>query len=179
MPDAARPALTVEELRLAFDQSFAVRADATSIPGDDYLLVGVATHMFALRLSQVASLHRAPRAMRLPDSPPALLGLVGFRRTVYPLYDLSRLLGCTPGADARWALVTAARPLALAFARLGGHRRVAADPVTPAGSTASSAPHQRGVVRIDGSLHPIVDLDSVSDAIAGLSGARTGRGEPR
>ena len=58
---------------------------------------------------------------------PELVGMVGIRGTVFPVYDLGMLLGCPRAAAPRWLVVAAAGPIALAFGAFDGYLSVRAE----------------------------------------------------
>jgi chemotaxis signal transduction protein len=81
------------ELRETFDASFANAHAAEPPPELDLLEIRVAEHGYALRLSQVLALHADRKLVPVPGPRPELLGLVGMRGVVAPVYDLRLLLG--------------------------------------------------------------------------------------
>ena len=86
-------------LRAAFDRSFAEAADAGRAPHLDFLAIRVAGDPYALRLSEVASLHVDSKRVRAPSLLPELSGLASFRGVLTPVYDLAALLGYARRGD--------------------------------------------------------------------------------
>ena len=79
------------------------RLDDTSATADEPARVQVVSFMlgdelFALPMSQVLEIMRYPRPIKVPMTPPALLGMASLRGTVAPIIDLRLLLGM-PSAD--------------------------------------------------------------------------------
>jgi chemotaxis signal transduction protein len=116
-------------LRDAFDDGFAQALTETSAAREDYLAIRIADDPHVLRLAEIASLQPLRTVTRLPSPLPALLGIVGFRGTIVPLYDLRRLLGYPARSSGentpRWVVITAAMPLGLAFDAFEGYLRQA------------------------------------------------------
>ncbi len=112
MPSAGR----AEQLREAFDQSFAAvpRFDATT--RHDMLAIRMGTTRCALRLSEIRGIFSDKKITPVPALGEGLLGLASFRGTIVPVYGLHTLLGIPadePGL--RWLAIAATGPAALAF----------------------------------------------------------------
>jgi hypothetical protein len=146
MTNAAWPAGgTAAQLRQAFDASFAEPLREATVPPEAFLAIRVDADPHALRLADVASLLPLDAVTPLPSPLPELLGVIGHRGAVLPVYDLRTLLGYPGAAAPRWCVVLAAAPLALAFDGFDGHLRV---------------PRQHGerldVLQLDGQVRPVV-----------------------
>ncbi len=155
-----------EEMRLAFDRSFAAAPDAASAATEDILSIRMGEARCALRIAEIRGVFADKKVTRIPGRSPALLGIAGFRGTIVPVYALSALLGYPPGETMRWVAVAAAAPVAVAFEEFAGHLRVAADAIAPHSVDAEARQHVRGYVRADGGVWGIVDLPAVVAAIA-------------
>ncbi len=165
-------------LREAFDRTFAAPPPRTDHALEDVLAVRIGGDPFALRLSEVADLRADRVVVPVPSAVPELLGLVGLRGTLAPVYDLAALLGYPPHAAARWLVVTkGAAPVALAFEAFETHARVPREAFV--GDDAPSPQrHVRGAVRLDGALRPILATTSVLEAIASRAGTGARSKEP-
>jgi chemotaxis signal transduction protein len=152
-------------LRAAFDRSFAEPAGAEATAQENLLSIRVGPQACAVRLSDVAGLFAGKPVTRLPSEAPALLGIAGFRGTIMPVYDLGMLLGQPRAESARWLVVAAAAPVALAFDSFDGHLRVAADVIVPRQAGDSADRHVREFLRVPDLVLPIVHLPSVLDAV--------------
>ena len=153
------------ELRRLFDRAFAepVRGDVAST--DDLLAFRIGSEPYALRLTEIAGLFAGRRISRLPGSHGAFLGLVGFRGSIVPAYDLQVLLG-RPALDApRWLAVASAALVAFAFETFEGHLRVPRDAIMPRQASERSNPLIREFAPAAASARPIVHLPSVLDAV--------------
>lgn len=169
----------VRAMREEFDRAFAAPLADDRGQLDDFLQIGAGDATYVVRLSEVAALHADHQAMWLPGPVSSLIGLVGLRGRVLPLYDLRRLLGVSDAAAARWMLVVREREVALAFPRFDGHHRVPSDCVTPARPDDRHTSHVNGVVSLAGATYPLLDLHSIVDAIAALVDRHRGDKEPR
>jgi purine-binding chemotaxis protein CheW len=116
----------------------------------------------------------ADRAVtRLPGSPPDLLGVVGLRGHLVPVYDLALVLSRPRPATAapRWLVLAAGTPaLALAVDDVDGHLRVPRDAIAEPESAATPA-----VVRTARGPLPVIDIPAVRTGITAR--AERARGE--
>ena len=165
------------ELKRIFDQTFAEAPRSDASAEDDLLAISVASDPYAIRLSEVAGLLSDRRVTWLPGSVPELIGLMGLRGAVVPVYDLRALLGYARGPVPRWFLIAAAIPVAIAFDRFDGHLRVprAAVSIGSTHSVATQLPCVQEVVRTREFVRPIIHMPAVLDAIAALVRHRPGR----
>ena len=95
-----------------------------------FLTFRLARTLYALPAEFVSEVIQIPAAARVPQSPPALLGLANLRGTVLPLVGLRELLGLaeTTGAAASKAIVLdAGTPVALAVESVESLAAVAGD----------------------------------------------------
>ena len=140
---------------------------------ESVLMIQAGGDSYAVRLAQIAAVFADKRVMWLPGSVRELLGVVAVRGAILPVYDLAALLGYPPApATLRWFFTVASAPVAVAFDRFEGHRRIARE----APSAARAAPHAghvSDVIGIDGLSMPVIDLLSVVEAIATRSRVTT------
>jgi purine-binding chemotaxis protein CheW len=160
-------------LRRDFDRSFAEAPREQPMSSIDLLAIGVCGDPYALRLSAVAGLFAGKKVTRLPGAAPELLGIVGFRGSVVPVYDLRVLLGYPAGDVPRWLLVAAASPAALGFDALEGYLQVPGERIAQSRQDEATRPHVHEVARVADSgtqagvalLRPLVDPASIVAAI--------------
>lgn len=94
---------TPEELRQAFDRSFAEPPASPPPPTVQLLVVNTGGGVVALRLDRLRGVHVNRRIVPLPGAPLALLGVAGVRGSVLPVWDLAHLLGAPPSSrHCRW-----------------------------------------------------------------------------
>jgi purine-binding chemotaxis protein CheW len=153
---------TAESLRRSFDRSFSEASSAAGEPSEDFLGIHIGTEAYAVRLAEVVGLHVDRQVVALPSPLPELLGVVGIRGSVRPVYDLPALLGHPPGGAGRWLLLTG-RPevIALACSTFDGHFRLPRREVAHREEADRLHPHLGEVVRAGDGVRPIIDLASL------------------
>jgi chemotaxis signal transduction protein len=171
------------ELRANFDAAFAVQQSKSAGAEIDVLAIRVSGHGYALRLSEVLAVHAERQLTAVPSPLPALLGLVGVRGLVVPIYDLRLLLGHGAGPTPRWlALARAASPIGFAFDTFEAHWRLPLGAVVA--GTAGVAHGNRfapGSVETDAGPRPLLHLPSLIESVAKHTrpGGERAREEPR
>lgn len=98
----------VEEIRRQFDESFRSAPAKIREHADNRLLFVLGQRSLSLPLEQVSEVLRSRAITPLPGSPQELLGLVGLRGTLVPVYRLAELIGIASPAEAAgplWILV--------------------------------------------------------------------------
>jgi chemotaxis signal transduction protein len=151
------------ELRGDFDASFARAPDPATPPQLDLLVIRVAEHRYALRLSQVLAVHADRKLVAVPSPRADLLGLVGLRGAIAPVYDLGLLLGYGSTSAPRWlAHVRVATPLAVAFEHFEQHLRLPLADVTSALATEGAVhPFATGSAKSTSGPLSIIDLPAI------------------
>lgn len=157
---------SVAALRNAFDEAFARAPALDTRVHDDLLAIRVAGNPHALRLSAIAGLYVERRIVPVPSDVATLLGLVGLRGELVPVYDLGALLGHPAARDPAWIVLVRAPAgsVGLAFEKLESFLRLSRDALEDAGASASR--HIEGLVQTGGGLRPLVDVSSIVEAIA-------------
>jgi chemotaxis signal transduction protein len=115
---------TAHALRVAFDAGFAQPEPAPAGARADYLTIRAGGQLRALALAEVGGLFVDRRITAVPTSVTGLLGLVGLRGVMVPVYDLRVLLGANPVDEPRWLVTAAAANVAFAFDGFDGHLRL-------------------------------------------------------
>jgi purine-binding chemotaxis protein CheW len=90
---AEKMAHRLDELRTAFDESFAVPARSQDLDQEDMLAIAVGSHRYAVRVSELAGVNAVRKIVPLPNAPMGLLGVVGIRGRLVAAYRLGDLLG--------------------------------------------------------------------------------------
>jgi chemotaxis signal transduction protein len=163
---------TAAALRRHFDESFAAPAASRPEPAEDFLAIRVGADPYALRLSEISGLHVGVKIVPVPSPAAQLLGIVGIRGTMAPIYDLAALLRYPPTMNSRWFVVARGRqPVGFAFETFESHLQVPraslADGDGEDPETDGTLHHTRGAVRVAGALRPIIQLASVLEMIGG------------
>jgi purine-binding chemotaxis protein CheW len=154
----------VRALRDAFDGSFAAAVAAEPPAQLDFLTIRVAGDPYALRLSEVQSLHAERKLVAAPSLLPGLLGVAGFRGVLTPVYDLSSLLGYAQPGAAKWLVVAQhAEPIGFAFEVFDAHLRI--DSAQVSGTEAEGEGALRGAVQTGGRAVPLLHLPALIEAI--------------
>jgi chemotaxis signal transduction protein len=164
VPDTRRR-ITASELRADFDGAFA-RAHPLESPAVlDVLVVRVADHVYAMRLTEVAALYADRKLTEAPSPRRELLGLVGMRGVVAPVYDLRVLLGYTTVTSPRWlAQVDTPAPFVVAFEHFERHLRVPAQAWADTSAEARSHRFVRGSVNTPAGSLSLLDLHAVVES---------------
>ena len=123
-----------------------------------FVVFTVGGRSVALPAERVREIVRVPSLQRVPQAPPALLGLMNLRGTVLPVVDLAgREAGAVPGDAARILVVEAGAPLGLMTERVAA---LAAGRLEGTGESGRPSGFSDGVARLrDGSVAHIVALD--------------------
>jgi chemotaxis signal transduction protein len=168
--DAASTLGTAAALRRLFDESFAAPAASGAERFEDLLAIRVGSDPYAVRLSEIAGLHVDVTIVPIPSPAAQLLGIVGIRGVMAPIYDLAALLRYPPAPSPRWIIVVrGTQRVGFAFEALESHLHVsvaslASDEGADAG-TGASGQLMRGAVQAAGALRPIIHLASVMKMI--------------
>jgi chemotaxis signal transduction protein len=161
---------TLAELRGAFDGAFAAPPRPAARDEVALLAIRAGGDAVTLRVLDVAGLLPLRKIVPLPSRRPELLGIVGLRGTVLPVYRLAQLLGRpAPAEPPRWiALAGSADRVGVAFEVFEGHIVVPARDVQPV----SGPGHLAEVALVGGAPRPVVAIPSILRAII-----RTSHGE--
>lgn len=162
---------TAAALRRSFDESFAVAAASKLERLEGLLAIRVGGDPYALRLSQISGLYADRRIVAVPSPVVELLGIVGLRGTMLPVYDLAALLRYPPAASPRWMVLAGGsqQPVGFAFEGFDAHVQVPEASLVSDEARAASAvtarQHVRGNVRVAGALRLIIQIASVVETI--------------
>jgi chemotaxis signal transduction protein len=160
---------TAAAMRRLFDDSFAAAAASGPESLEDLLAIRVGSDPYALRLSEIAGLHVGVKIVPVPSPAAQLLGIVGIRGMMAPVYDLAALLRYPPAPNPRWfILARALQPVGFAFETFESHLQVSQSSFANGNEDAGTgAPkqHTRGTVRAAAALRPIIHLASVLEMI--------------
>ena len=152
-------------LREAFDYSFAEGIALERPEQVDFLSIRIAGDPYALRLSEIQSLHVARKLVAAPSLLPELLGLAGFRGVLTPIYDLSPLLGYAGQPVANWLVVARSdSPVGFGLELFEAHLRVDRGRISNTEVAADGA--LRGTVESGGLALPLIHLPSLIAGIA-------------
>lgn len=166
--------IRLSELRREFDDSFARAPAGAKGRSERFIGVRIAGDRFALRVSEVASLHPISTITRLPGAPRGQLGIVGLRGQLVVLYDAATLLGYSNAGEAhRWcALFAADRTLGIVIDAVDGYLRVEDAALRVIGDAASRLSSH--TFEHDGLVHRVLAVAALRSNIAALAGGSRG-----
>ena len=157
--------VSAEQLRAAFDQSFARAMVADATRWLDFLQIRLDDHVHVLALDEVACLQPLGWVTPIPGPLPALMGVIGHKGDIVPVYDLRIVLGHSASLAPRWMVVSRQPSLALAFDAFDKHVRYPDEAVArPTGGVVASG-HIHAHLQAGGQNWPIVSLSSVGNSI--------------
>lgn len=153
-------------LRRAFDESFASPPASRQERLEGVLAIRIGADPYAIRVSEVSGLMSDPRIVAVPSPMPQLLGIIGRRGVIAPVYDLAGMLNYPSAANARWmVLVGVTRSVGFAFETFEAHLQVpAASPGSvdeSAGTGHAPRRDMQGMIRAAGALRPVIDMTSL------------------
>jgi purine-binding chemotaxis protein CheW len=148
-------------MRHEFDHAFTRPQDAA--PDDEVLIgVDVAGARHAIRLTDIAGVLADRTIVAIPSSSPDVVGIVGFRGDILPVFDLAALLGYPRAPRSRWLAVAKGGDAAFAFGHLISHLRVPSASVVKANVDSNIA----ALVTVAGETWPVVSLGNVTASLA-------------
>jgi purine-binding chemotaxis protein CheW len=166
MSESARLFERTETLRREFDRGFAHPPHTASEAGEHLLAIRVGGETYAVRLAEVAGLYVDRKVVALPSPVPELLGIVGIRGSISPVYDLGALLGYPLDGVGRWLMsVGKTKLIGVAFPTFDGYVRAARQDFAREEGAESARRHVREVVRMGNAVRPVINLASVIEAI--------------
>jgi len=154
-------------LRRAFDDSFAAPARARSDEVERLLLLRIGDDAYALKLSEIAGLTTARKLVPLPSTIGEVLGVVGIRGEIVPVYGLAALLGYESVASApRWFVLLAdADAVALAFDGFEGYIELASSDVHPVTPSGDGPAHVQALARARDRVVSVLAVRSLLETI--------------
>lgn len=156
-----------QELREAFDASFASPAMSEPPEHTALLAIRVAGHPYAVRAIDLAGIHLAGKIVPVPSRLPEMMGLVVLGGALVPVYGLAPLLGHgRDSQDSRWLVSCGSGDaLALSCEEFEGYLRVPESEVYHADVGASVREYIHGAVRTKAGVRAIVDTALIVRAI--------------
>jgi purine-binding chemotaxis protein CheW len=162
----------VADLRRAFDQAFEQSAEVRASQAENLLALRLGGDAYAVRARQTAGLLADQKIVPLPSPVSELLGIIGRRGEIVPVYDLRALLGYPGDATPpRWILLAGDGPLlGLAFDRFDGHLSVPRSALSAHQSSPAASAQVRETAAAPDGPRQIIDLSAVREAIGIASG---------
>lgn len=154
--------LTVEELK-ARAAALAERPEEVAGPGarDVVLVLRSRGESFAVPIAAVLEVLPSPRLARVPNTPPAVAGLVNHRGEIVPALDVGVLFGLTTPPSVAYAIVVANGALVAALTADGVPELVEYDrqQIAPAAPAMARGDLVGGVVRIGSRLVTLLNVE--------------------
>src|SRR6185295_15051934 len=129
------------------------------------LAITVAGDRFALRIHELAGLARTGKIIAVPGPTKGLLGIMGFRGGILPVFSLATLLGYVTPAQNPWFVHCGSNNrVVLAFSEFEYSFQAAlSDISTVEHGTINN--HSREMVVSNGSTRPVISVPSILAAI--------------
>jgi purine-binding chemotaxis protein CheW len=160
-------------LRQDFDDGFTRSIATRENSSHDLLAIRVAGAAFALRVAEVAGIFTDSKLVSFPSNVQAFSGLVGFRGTVVPIYDLAVLLHAAHLEPRRWLVLSNAANIGFAFDTFEGHLRIARSDIVASDDTQQKhRSYAREIANVSSGARPIINLGDVIEQITALATAR-------
>jgi len=155
------------EMRRLFDASFACSRPPHLTAPERMLAISVGGEAFAVRVTETSGLAALEgEILPVPSDAPELLGLIGRRGAVVPVFSLAALLGCpSHDRDPKWLLFCRGEtPIGLAFERL--EHQFGADPAEIYALEASrKQSYVHETVRDGAKLRSVIGLVALAERI--------------
>jgi purine-binding chemotaxis protein CheW len=149
-------------LRAEFDASFGAKPRAGEDRGEAMLLLRIGEDPFAVRAREITGLLACRNIVALPSRAPDLVGIVGIRGAVVPVFSLARLIGYAHDPDPpRWLLMCGPEPLAISFGRFERHLRAPVEALHQVAPGGGHSQHVRQLLIIEGTTRPVVSVESI------------------
>jgi chemotaxis signal transduction protein len=165
--------LQVDELRRAFDQSFAEAVHAAEDAGELILTIRAGSYTYAVRLSEIAGIHECPKIVPLPGMKSGCLGIVGLRGRLHAVFRLSTLIDqSSASSNPPWLLITQGQDApTLAVDAIDGCVAARPDDFRDVEKTANGIGHVRALFVRDGATCGVLHVPSLVALATGDSRA--------
>ncbi len=154
-----------EALAKAFDASFAEPISDRRVVTRDYLVLRLEGRLFAIRVDELASVHKQRTIAPLPSPPRSCLGLAGVRGQVVVVYDFGELVGQGSARSGGWLLQSKKNPeVAFAVPEAERYLRAKADEFVPRETEGDDA--CVGALTEESTTLSVISLGRLVEAIA-------------
>jgi chemotaxis signal transduction protein len=161
----------LSELRRDFDESFARPRSVVESAVQSLIEIRAAGNVFGLRLNEILGIELQRKRTFLPNELSGFEGVVGIRGRVIPVFSLGRLLGADERAMSHepWLIIcNSVEPVALSFERLEGCvTAFDSSWVTPSATSSGLQKHIHGLLRLESTILPVLQLSSIWKEISG------------
>lgn len=156
----------VQELREAFDQSFAEPLKLAQTEKENLLSVRVGQSDLCIRLNDLLTVAKARKIVPIPNAPPGLLGVCGLRERLIAVFQLSDLLGLSaPKTPPRWLLVCKGNAeVGLGLEEINAYLQISPTELSPVDDGAVG-PHIRWLLKRGAQKLGVLDISSILDSL--------------
>ncbi|MBL9037550.1 MAG: chemotaxis protein CheW [Archangium sp.] len=159
----------VDALRRDFDQAFALPITRLADVNERFVTLRVSGMRHAVRVRELSGLSVIRHITTVPRGAPGLLGLVGLRGALVPVYSLAALLnGGAPERVARWLLLHGAGANIIGFAasEFDGYAEIPRATVHRLAASEASRSHVKEVTHAEGHALGVIDLAAVAQVVS-------------
>jgi chemotaxis signal transduction protein len=157
---------SADQLRRAFDETFARVPEPQSSDDEEVLNIRLGNDLYVLRLREIAGVYVEHKLVPLPGPMAELLGIAAIRGVLVPVYDLGALLGYRVNAGLRgFVLARSKSPVGFACGTPERLQRLPRASFANSEEVGAERPHLSGLVRISDTLRPVVDMESLVQTI--------------
>lgn len=163
MTEKAARESRASELRRVFDRAFALPAASTFEELEDLLLVRIAGDPYTIRLRDITGILTKRTIIPVPARAPGLLGLVGIRGEIVPVFGLSSWLGYGEDADsAVWMIVCGTdEPIGFGFSEFEGHLRIPKSVIHTDDNSHGPRQYIHEMATIEAGVRPVIALSQL------------------
>ncbi len=167
MTEEAPKESRANKLRREFDRTFASPPVPTSEEWEDLLLVRIAGDPYAIRMRDIMGILAKRTIIPVPAEAPGLLGLVGIRGEIVPVFGLSSWLGYGVDADsAVWMIVCGTdEPIGFGFSEFEGHKRLEKSAIHLYDKSQSPRQYIHEMAAIEAGVRPVIAVSLVVASI--------------
>ena len=159
------------ELRSAFDRERAApSSSSTEVQTESLLAIRVSRDAYAIRVSEISGLAKDRKIVAFPSPIPELLGVVGIRGSLVPVYCLTGLLGYgSETGQVRWLVLCGTEePFALAFSEFEGYLRMPRTQLHRAEQKDATRTHMTHVARATDVVRAVMSIPLLRETIQEL-----------
>ena len=159
-------------LRKEFDRSFAQPPPGAAADHADLLAIRIGGDSYALLLENIQGIVARQKIVPVPSAAPHLLGLLGIRGGIVPVFGLPSIMGYESENGALpWIVLCGTEdPIALAFAEFEGYLRLAKSALHTAAASGRARQFAKAIASTNDGARIVIDLPSIVAIIKDRSG---------
>lgn len=154
--------LQLARLRAEFDGSFGAAPRPSEGAGEAMLLLGIGEDHLAVQAREIAGLLPCRHVVDLPSRAPELVGVVGIRGAVVPVFSLALLIGYGHDPEPpRWLMMCGPEPVGISFGAFERYIRAPLDALRQVPPAERRSPHVTHLLAVEGTTRPVVSVASI------------------